>query len=101
MKLLWLSSSNLGGHIGFGLKSCESEKSAKNLVKSFTQYFRIIKTNMATEGSSSNSHVGKVLELKSPFGTESMTYKWPLKKGRGSIRRSEVRSILILILNSL
>ena len=56
---------------------------------------------MATEGSSSNSHVGKVLELKSPFGTESMTYKWPLKKGRGSIRRSEVRSILILILNRL
>ena len=43
---------------------------------------------MATE--ESNTHVGKVLELKSPFGTDSMSYKWPLKKGRGSIRRSEV-----------
>ncbi len=35
-------------------------------------------------------HVGKSLELKSPFGAESMTYKWPLKKGKGSVRRSEV-----------
>ena len=43
---------------------------------------------MATTGS--GPHVGKVLELKSPFGEESITYKWPLKKGKGSVRRSEV-----------
>jgi H3 lysine-79-specific histone-lysine N-methyltransferase len=42
---------------------------------------------MATTGS--GPHVGKVLELKSPFGEESITYKWPLKKGKGSVRRSE------------
>ena len=41
--------------------------------------------------SSNTSTSGKVLELKSPFGEETMTYKWPLKKGKGSVRRSEVR----------
>ena len=46
---------------------------------------------MATTGS--GPHVGKVLELKSPFGEESITYKWPLKKGKGSVRRSEVRNL--------
>ena len=46
---------------------------------------------MAT--SSTGSHVGKVLELKSPFGEEIVTYKWPLKKGKGSVRRSEVRNL--------
>ena len=46
---------------------------------------------MATTGS--GPHVGKVLELKSPFGEESITYKWPLKKGKGSVRRSEVSFI--------
>ena len=37
----------------------------------------------------SDSHVGKSLELKSPMGEKSITYKWPLKKGKGSVRRSE------------
>ena len=46
---------------------------------------------MATTGS--GPHVGRVLELKSPFGEETITYKWPLKKGKGSVRRSEVSFI--------
>ncbi len=33
---------------------------------------------------------GRFLELKSPMGAQSMRYKWPLKKGKGSMRRSEV-----------
>jgi hypothetical protein len=27
--------------------------------------------------------------LKSPMGTKSAEYSWPLKKGKGSLRRSE------------
>ena len=45
---------------------------------------------MATSSSDHVPHVGKNLELKSPFGEESVIYKWPLKKGKGSVRRSEV-----------
>ena len=41
---------------------------------------------MASDGS---VHVGKTLELKSPMGEKSIFYKWPLKKGKGSVRRSE------------
>ena len=52
---------------------------------------------MATTGS--GPHVGKVLELKSPFGEESITYKWPLKKGKGSVRRSEVSFINLVDLS--
>ena len=51
-------------------------------------------SNSSSSSSSPCPHVGKVLELKSPFGKESMTYKWPLKKGRGSVRRSEVRFLI-------
>lgn len=32
----------------------------------------------------------QTLILKSPMGAEAMTYTWPLKKGKGSMRRSEV-----------
>ena len=42
-----------------------------------------------TKKMASDSHVGKSLELKSPMGEKSITYKWPLKKGKGSVRRSE------------
>ena len=31
----------------------------------------------------------KELILKSPFGSASKVYTWPLKKGRGSLRKSE------------
>lgn len=31
----------------------------------------------------------KVLILKSPMGCKSAQYSWPLKKGKGSLRRSE------------
>ena len=31
----------------------------------------------------------KVLFLKSPMGCKSAHYSWPLKKGKGSLRRSE------------
>ena len=31
----------------------------------------------------------KVLILKSPMGAKSAQYNWPLKKGKGSLRRSE------------
>ena len=31
----------------------------------------------------------KVLILKSPMGAKSALYNWPLKKGKGSLRRSE------------
>ena len=31
----------------------------------------------------------KTLTLKSPVGKEAMVYSWPLKKGKGSLRRSE------------
>ena len=31
----------------------------------------------------------KVLILKSPMGSKSAHYSWPLKKGKGSLRRSE------------
>ena len=29
------------------------------------------------------------LTLKSPVGKEAMIYNWPLKKGKGSVKRSE------------
>ena len=31
----------------------------------------------------------KVLILKSPMGSKSAHYSWPLKKGKGSLRKSE------------
>ena len=37
----------------------------------------------------SEAHVGKSLELKSPMGVRSAIYKWPLQKGKGSVRRAE------------
>ena len=37
----------------------------------------------------------KFLELKSPVGAPSMKYAWPLKKGKGSLRRSEVSGIVV------
>ncbi len=40
-------------------------------------------------GGGSSPSDGKILELKSPMGKDGMTYTWPLKKGRGSVRRSE------------
>ena len=33
----------------------------------------------------------KTIVLKSPMGGDPMVYAWPLKKGKGSMRRSEVR----------
>ena len=36
-----------------------------------------------------SAHVGKSLELKSPMGERSAFYKWPLQKGKGSVRRAE------------
>jgi hypothetical protein len=33
----------------------------------------------------------KYIELKSPVGAASMKYSWPLKKGKGDMKRSEVR----------
>ena len=38
---------------------------------------------------SDSAHVGKSLELKSPMGVKSAIYKWPLQKGKGSVRRAE------------
>ncbi len=32
---------------------------------------------------------GKELLLKSPFGAASKVFSWPLKKGRGSLRKTE------------
>jgi hypothetical protein len=32
----------------------------------------------------------KCLVLRSPMGASPMVYQWPLKKGKGSMRRSEV-----------
>ena len=31
----------------------------------------------------------RTLTLKSPVGKEAMVYQWPLKKGKGSVKRSE------------
>ena len=31
----------------------------------------------------------KELTIKSPFGGPAKVYSWPLKKGRGSLRKSE------------
>ena len=33
--------------------------------------------------------IRKELTLKSPFGGPAKVYSWPLKKGRGSLRKSE------------
>ena len=42
--------------------------------------------------SSSKPNAGKkCIVLKSPMGGEPMVYDWPLKKGKGSVRKSEVR----------
>ena len=32
------------------------------------------------------------IKLKSPMGADPIEYAWPLKKGKGSMRRSEVRA---------
>ena len=42
-----------------------------------------------SSGSSSRGDEGLTLTLKSPVGKEAMVYNWPLKKGKGSLRRSE------------
>ena len=36
-----------------------------------------------------NESSKKVLILKSPVGSKAAQYSWPLKKGKGSLRRSE------------
>ena len=42
--------------------------------------------------SASKTNAGKKrIVLKSPMGGEPMVYDWPLKKGKGSVRKSEVR----------
>ena len=42
--------------------------------------------------SRSSSNAGKkCIVLKSPVGGEPAVYDWPLKKGKGSVRKSEVR----------
>ena len=41
--------------------------------------------------SSSNAAGKKCIVLKSPVGGEPAVYDWPLKKGKGSVRKSEVR----------
>ncbi len=41
---------------------------------------------------------GRRLELKSPVGAKSAFYSWPLKKGKGSMRRSEVSPLEELLL---
>ena len=42
--------------------------------------------------SSSKPNAGKrCIVLKSPMGGEPAVYDWPLKKGKGSVRKSEVR----------
>jgi hypothetical protein len=54
---------------------------------------RILNNIMA----SSRDHVGKSLELKSPMGEATMVYKWPLKKGKGSVKRSEVKTLFLKV----
>ena len=45
--------------------------------------------------SRSSSNAGKkCIVLKSPVGGEPAVYDWPLKKGKGSVRKSEVRDRL-------
>ncbi len=47
--------------------------------------------------STSSCASGRQLELRSPVGAESAFYKWPLRKGKGSMRRSEVRKIAAIL----
>ena len=49
----------------------------------------IRKNNDNFKMASDSAHVGKSLELKSPMGVKSAIYKWPLQKGKGSVRRAE------------
>ena len=44
-------------------------------------------SEMSEPGGSKDSR--KDLILKSPFGSATKVYSWPLKKGRGSLRKSE------------
>ena len=44
-------------------------------------------SEMSAPGGSSDTR--NDLTLKSPFGSSSKVYSWPLKKGRGSLRKSE------------
>ena len=41
------------------------------------------------EPSSKKDSSSLTLTLKSPVGKEAMIYSWPLKKGKGSVKRSE------------
>ena len=53
--------------------------------------------------SASKPNAGKKrIVLKSPMGGEPMVYDWPLKKGKGSVRKSEVRdqSVHVAVLSS-
>ena len=46
-------------------------------------------SEMAEPGGAKDSSNKKELMLKSPFGAPSKVYSWPLKKGRGSLRKTE------------
>ena len=46
-------------------------------------------SEMSEPGGSKAKDTPKDLTLKSPFGSDSKVYSWPLKKGRGSLRKSE------------
>ena len=51
--------------------------------------------------SASKPNAGKKrIVLKSPMGGEPMVYDWPLKKGKGSVRKSEVRDQSVHVASS-
>ena len=47
------------------------------------------KTSSSAKTRGSVDGGGPTLTLKSPVGKEAMVYSWPLKKGKGSVKRSE------------
>ena len=47
------------------------------------------KTSSSAKTRGSLDGGGPTLTLKSPVGKEAMVYSWPLKKGKGSVKRSE------------
>lgn len=58
---------------------------------------KMSRVSLAESSPRSAAPRGKHLEVKSPMGTESAFYDWPLKKGKGSMKRSEVRSCTFVV----
>ena len=86
-----LSSSSSSGHQGGGGGGQQGHVAPSNGPTSSAPLPQLAPGRSTRRGSTSSSSFARRLELLSPVGAEKAVYPWPLKKGKGSMRRSEVR----------